>query len=728
METNFLKLYLDQNKKLAKTLVIKSQASIESINILIKLKYGDIGVDKYNPLSWKYYMNISGEYHPLDIPMMVVSLDTLEKIVFSRENLAIHTATLKEYQYDTRYYYSLLKAYPEQEQLILGILYPANKQKAIDAADGAILTYPKDLVEPNEITLISDLEGFIQRQLIRWNVSAFGLSDSLYNTAQHAILYLNILPKLFNLRSARCKTNEAHSFHVREYLASHNGLDRYLPYMTLKQSLYLYRNIRYIERNSGKVEQFRILIDKFLTDRHIPISEFSVRQLSSFDEDYRCDIKVRRKPINAQYNVPEKDYFGLDSLFDKERQLVYGNPLYLENTQLKIAQLFTNSTSSVLQTKDLESSMVDYNDAVPDPLESVLLRQWAHMSTHSLYDAVINFKDPNTAEIRTLHAVDAFIYLYYISLMSIGINVDRIPTYINLKTRSHPKPSLSDLLEVVDNGFTDLPAIAQKLLDDQPTLKRCLSTSSFFDISYKVFEQHQAQWFLVSGTEDLYKRALIANMVYRLYRDEAIIFPVQTYDIADWLTLNNLPPYDFTYDQAQKLIKSIFMAGTGLNVDSSKLLVNIQKAMLAILGQLSSYSVQFIKDINLSKIRPLNWAAIRLGNLKYSGSNLNYIDHGVTIVDQHGTSSKTYPIESNVNKDFNYELQSSSAVYKMSTSLTLTSTPKDERYISAFFDSFRVRITYDAFDPAVSLNAKFIGWEYYIALTDVEKNQIKSIY
>lgn len=629
---NFLKSYLDLNRNLAKTVVIKSSASNDILNDFLVLKYGSNIVDQNDPTSWKYYRNIAGEYHPLDSLMTITSLDTLEEITFSKENLALHVTTRNAYKYGSRYYYSLVNRYPEQEQLILGILYPVDINKAIEAKEGSILGYPSGLVEPQEITLISELESFIKRYLIRWNVQAFGLSDSLYNAAYHALLYMHILPKLLNLRLKRCKTYEAHSFHIRQYLASHGRLDRYLPYMTLKQSLFFYRNIEYLFNNAGKVEQFDLLIEKLLTDRHIPISEYSIRQLNTFDDQFYPDIIARMKPINVQYNVPEKNYIPVTDLFEKERPLVYGNETYYRADENKDIELFKTSASSVIQTKDLQSAMVDYNDAVPDPLERVLLRQWAYMAHHGLYDVVINFQDPVSGDLRALYAADVFIYMYYIQLKSLGFDTTTLPVFLNIKARRHPKPTIGNLLSVVDSKYKDLPDIAQVILDNQPEIAACYSTSMFFELSHKLYEQAKAHWILVSNTGDLYKRALIENMVLQLYHTEVMTLNTQGMTTEQWLSHLNIPTYNYSYNEAQALILEIFTKATGMTVDQTKLLKNIQSAMIALLSELSSYSIQCIQEINSSNIIPLNWPAVRPGNIGIASTGAEYLYRDVSVI------------------------------------------------------------------------------------------------
>lgn len=690
---------------------------------------GPIGiVNKNDKASWKYYKNLAGEYHITDTPMEVTSLDTLETIIFSKEVLKEHPATVDAYQYQTRYYQSLILQYPRQEELILGILYPADKTHAIQSDNGSIVSYPSDLVEPQEATLIVELESYIKRYLVRWDVGAFGLSESLYNCAQFAVMCLNIYSKLVNLRLKRCKTNEAHSFHIREYLASHGRLDRYMPYMSLEQVLYLYRDIRYIERNAGKSTQFKTLINKLLTKRYIPIGEFSVRHLSEFDDKYYPTINVRRKGLNPLYNVPEVDYFTIEQLYKKEAKLAIDNIDYLDHHSNEITKLFQNSSSSIVQTKDLESSMYDYSNAVPDPLEKVLLRQWAHLVTTDRYQTYVTFKNPVTGDDVMLNTLDAFIYMYYVFLRSIGLTIVSLPPYINIKHRIEPKVTVDRMLSVVDKKFTDLPSMATQILARQPLITVFHSVKNFFNKTHTLYEEGLLHWYTVSSIQDHYKRALVSNMILTMYADTEIVFPSETKDMDNWLASKELPVYDLSYTDAQKLIKNIFMASTGLTVDSTKLLKNIQAALIGALTQLSSYTVQFSKEISDPNILVLNWAAIRLGDPQMSLSADEYLPNEVSILGYKGKQSRHVHIESMVDKNFNEYKVSTSTHFEINSTVEAIAKLEVNKTFEIHNRSFFVDVTYPGFDLAISSQTAFAGWETYLALTDQQKSQIKSIY
>ena len=727
MDSKFLQSYIDDSKKLAKTIVIKSSVAAESINSDIKLKNSSFIIDDLDPSSWKYYLNISGSYHTLDEPMVITSLDTLEEITFSKESLAIHTATAKAYQFDSRYYYSLVNKYPNQVQLILGILYPCDINIAISSKDGTILSYPKYLVEEQESTLLIDLEDYIIRMLERWYIPAFNITDNLYTASFYAILYLNIFIKILNLRLARVKSSEAHSFHIREYLASHDYLDVYIPYMTLKQKLWLYRNLNYLFRNTGKVEQFKTLVQKLLTDRRIPLSEFTVRQLGDFDDNYFPNLRIRRKPVNPEVNTADKKYFELDDLYSIEDPLVYGNKDYLDTHNNKISEKLKLSLSNVLQTKDLESKMVDISDSVPFPLDEVLLYLWATMIDKGLYNAIVTFKDPKTSENISIEAKDAFIYMQYITLKSLGISTVNIPDFVNLRSVRSPKPLLAELLYFVDKSLINVVNAAVDIRNNFPDLTLTHSTSSFFNLGKNIFDECLRHWYIISHTEDLYERVYVENVALSMFETRLVTLVDQPTTVESFLTSRNLREYDYTYKEAEVLIQSIFNAATGLDIDNSKLLKNIQKAMIAIMKTLSSYTVQYITDINDSDIIPLNWSAVRLGNIVEDSGEYIYLPEGVFIVDTNSNCKDDLIIESIGNND---EIAKTiiQDLEDLSINLIESSNETVVESINININKIDIDVTYDIMDTEVSNKTNFVGLEYFNDLSDEDKKELVSIY
>lgn len=633
LENGYVTRYYELNALFAKTVVVKLKEIAELINEGLVQDYDRDIVDTSRPETWKYYLNLAGKYHPTDTMMTVVSIDTLETIEFTAENLRIHTATAKAHAYGTRQYHSLVYRYPKQEGLINGILNPADLNRAIAAESGTIVSYRKDLVELNEVTLVAELEAHLKRMIKRWFNIQFIMSDNLFCSVFYTMLSSFVLPRLLNLRLKRCKTPEAHSFHVRMYLASHGRLDRYLPYLSLKQSLWLYRNIAYLERNSGKVSQFMVLVEKLLTERGIPLGEYSLRHLDEFQENYRPVAMARHKLINADQNVLTHELYTLQDVFNKEREDAPGNARYFETYAARDIERIETANTSAIQTKMLDSSMVDYSNAVPEPFEVVALRQWCYMANKGFYDVAITFKDPKTSETRNLFAKDAFVYMLYVQLTSEGLSFIEIPEWLNMQQRIHPRPTVEDLLSVVPTKERDLRAIAEEIVARQPVIAPCHSVSAFYEQVETLTNEAYWHWFLISSMQDMYERALVENMIKRLYEDERVAFDLSSRYIGPWLQANNLPLYDFDKSEADLLVKAIYEAGTGLVVDNAKLLKNIQKAMLGLMTELSSYSIQITRNVNSDDLVLINWPAIRYDEPRQSQSDHRVIEVGSLVMD-----------------------------------------------------------------------------------------------
>lgn len=730
IQNGYMTSYMEQNMLFARTVVVKLQEAAELINEGLAETYGNDIINVEHPETWKYYLNLSGVYHSTDHKMSVMSIDTLEMIEFTVENLKVHTATAAAYAYDTRSYYALVAAYPQQEMLINGILTPVDINVAIAAENGAILGYPKHLIETNEVSLVRDLEQYIQGQMHRWFNAQFIMSDNLFCAAFFTLLHLFILPKLLNLRLARCKTAEAHSFHVRMYLASHGGLDRFLPYLTLKQALWLYRNICLVERNPGQVKQFYKLLEKIVTERGIPLGEYSIRHLDQFDADYLPIQIARIKILNANVNSLTQDYHSVEALLDKERLKTEGNAKYLNaNTEADVAR-FKTATSAITQTKVLHSSMVDYSNAVPEPFEVVAIRQWCYMAFHDLYDVAVSFKDPKTSETRTLFAKDAFVYLQYVLMSAEGLSFESFPQYLNMQQRIHPLPTPMDLLAMTDYTVRDLSDIAAMILARQPRIAPCFSVSAFYKQVEELTGEAYWHWFLISSMEDMYERAQVENMVKRLYEDVRMDYTLSTTDVSLWLNQNNLPVYDLSKSEAAALATTIYEAATGLTIDSAKMLKNIQKAMLDLMTELSSYSIQLTREINTEDLTLLNWPAIRLGNQKQSQQDHRNIDNGPLVLNASGGSKDSVHIgaDSEVITETKMTLSTYKMIAHIDASAVVTSGVGTSSSVEDYGPALSLAISYPGQDEALEEDMGLAGYTSFDRLPESARQKLKSIY
>jgi hypothetical protein len=614
--SNQYQVYLDSVLALARYIVIKSSDTADAINNDVSTRL-QIPVDSTDPTTWRYYMNLAGQYHSADKPMYVVSMDTLETIEFSTANLALHRATAKAYQFGQRDYLALVAQYPTQVTLINGILNPVDIETAIMANDGEILAYPSNLVEFNEYSLIEKLQRWIYGFKTRWVNRAYTVSDNMYVPFTLGIMFALLPQTILNLRLEACKTNEAHSFHVRQYLVSHGLLDLYLDQLTTKQSLELYRNINYLERNAGQSEIFEWLVDHIMTERNLPLAKYTMKHdVSQMPTENYPTITFTRDPVNLGYNLDAINEISLHQMLEKEWPVARDNEKYSADDEPVIQEKMQNSLFNKLSTKALESSMIDYTGSVRYPLDEILINNWLWLSSLGYYNSAIQFTNPATGETVPMFAKDAFCLAWYALNASIGITLDVIPPMYAKRVPRVPVPSVSAMAALCDMTKVDI-ATLQEIHDLQPVITApsvFMSTEAFYALCVDIFKAANEQDGVVSLQEHMETRGYVKNATSLLWSDNLCYVADPGDNYKNWFAERNLDVAAWTQTQWGALYNQIVAAATGQDLITTPSVANIQKAMIGMMKQLSSYSVQFMQTINNSTIVPADWAAIRVGD------------------------------------------------------------------------------------------------------------------
>lgn len=618
MENNYYQIYMDSVTQLASSMVIKSTDTSNLINTGLRIVYGDSVVDLEDPTTWKYYLNMVGEYHPTDKPMQVVSVDTLQTIDFTRENLQFHRGTAKAYAYGSTYYKELVNQFPDQEQLVLGILYPAlSIQHCIDAADGTIMAYPQFLVEEWEYSLIPNVQRWIYGYLSRWFNVQYTITDELYTLTVLAIMYQNLIPAIITARLSMTKTNEAHSYHVRQYLASHGMLDFYMTYLTREQSLWLYRNINYITRNSGKQATFRWLMDNIMTKRGLPLASFEMRHdLSEQPAELKPTLSFQKIPLNTDYNYDQIDRYNLTQIFDKEDPLARDNIKYREDEQAHAQQIMQYSKSNRLDTKLMESTIIDYSGSEHYTLADILLYHWIWLSKTNHYRAYVQVTSPVTNETLSLTAKEAFEFYVYASCATIGITLTKLPAVIAARVIRTPRPTIADLMTAAD--VTVVPeSFAVDMLARLPVPQTMISVDSFYQYCVTLHQAALSQYYTLCQETGMDAYGQKYGVINRCWADVG----VQTGDVpnqfyADWFTARNILISEYRPSDLASIANDLLSAATGVDSAAAITLKDIQNAMVRLMGDLSSYSVQYVAHINDGPVVDANTGSIRYDDFK----------------------------------------------------------------------------------------------------------------
>lgn len=616
MENTYYQIYIDGIIDLASSVVLKCDDAARSLNQWV-LGYTNASFDEHNPRTWKYYMNICGDYFPSDEMMTITSLDSLEEIQFSKQNLEYHRATKKAYAFGTTYYKELVERYPDQEQLIHGILYPADMDEAIDAPEGQILAYPPTLVEDTEPSVIPELQEWINGFRRRWHNVQYTNTDNLYLAGMLAVMYSQMPGAIENIRKNFCLTHEAHSYHVKQYLASHSKLDKYIPYMTRSQAMYFYHNLAFIENNNGRQEIFDELLKRIFTDRNLPMGHFSLMHSTEHmpGESLTPLVVFEKIPLNTPGNIDNKDQYTLPEVLDIQDSLFAPNRPYRNEEQPKIAEAATYTLNPNVPTKLLQSTVIDYTDSEKYRLADVSMQHWLWLSKNDLYKAYVSFVIPANGNRVSLTPLDAFTFYAYAFCRGMGFELDSLPTVVCNRVQRLPLASIESMREVCET----------KLVSDEWLLStRALMPPAFSMISREAFSNHctnlfhaaNEQYALTAVEERMTARAQKESAICRLWGDEKFTlgdYPNQGY--SEWFADRNLVVKDLTEPQLLEISNIILKEATGVNLGASITLKDIQRYMRDMLIDLSSYSIQIGLNINTGPVLQAGFTQVRLDDL-----------------------------------------------------------------------------------------------------------------
>jgi len=609
----YFRLYRDEIIDFARTLVVKCTGSAETLNR--ELSAIGVEVKESQPETWKYYLNLAGEYHSTDIPMTVRSIDTLEEIAFTKDNLRIHRATFREYQFGTRYYMELTRRYPNQVALINGILSPVDIAKAIDADDGELLYYDPTFLEPNETNVIPRLQQWLYAYFARWYNIQYALTDDLYIPSFLGVMYVNLpyVVQLIRLRNA--KTPQAHSFHVREYLASNGRLDQYLPFLNKLQQLYLYRNLRYINRNVGKQEIFDNLVENILTKRGLPLAAYKFQHnTEEMPDSIYPEVELAKYPLNFGYNQSGRDTTSVHTILNRERDIARENAIVQYDAELEITEAVESSQFSSLPTKVLESEVVDRSNSSVRSLGSILLYEWLYLATHNRYNAFVNVPNPGTGQYMSMSVRDAFIVGLWAFNKARGIEFDTIPRVIAYDVLRDPLPSHSELVSIVDRKYVP-EGMIQAIRDRITPLGSYITTEKFFNDCANLHREYLKLWELYSFQEQYMNRGMAEQLVRRHFMHIKCSLVDEVISFEQWFKEKGYGVADLSPLDLEQLYVDCVKTATGADLVNRMTLSELQKALLGLMRQLSSYSVQYLRNINEEDFWYIGMPVIRLGDI-----------------------------------------------------------------------------------------------------------------
>jgi hypothetical protein len=405
------KQYLLDTINLVKSIIIKNSNEAIKYNELVELRYPSHQINYNSPSTWRYYKHLNGEYHAVDTPMTMISLDNNSTIVINKANMAIHKKTRKKLLQYSQEYYLLASKYPEQELLLRAILNDTNYTQIsdiINLEDYTIVSYNKDLVEKQEDDLIPELNSHIQIYKTTRLIDYYNLSDSYFLAAQYFNLYYYMLQKILALRLNNVKTTKAHSYHIKNYFASHYGIDKHYRYLSDKQIIFLYRNLLYLQNHSGHSYIFNDLIDYLFTEANISMVNYIFKQTNVLDDEDLPIYNFNQKLLNNKNLLYSPYNFPIEYIKNKEYKLALSNYKYWNTYENTIKDRFHKTLFSILTTKDIESILVDATDSVRYKFIPMMIDYWAYLLKTNRIDYIVEIVNPASNTELRLNTSEAF--------------------------------------------------------------------------------------------------------------------------------------------------------------------------------------------------------------------------------------------------------------------------------------------------------------------------------
>lgn len=616
-----LTVYRKQVYNFLKTATIKYQPLALALNDLV-LRKGGI-VDESDPQSWKYYKNAIGEYHPTDTPMYISSLDDKSKILFSKETLKDSPRTLEAYSVGNDYYDSLCSLYPDQTDLIKGIRYPIKDWKDLyDADDLAYISGDESLFEQCERdTLIAQMVKVLKFIDSRWNFTNCN-NEPLFPWVFWGQIWQILTAALFAQRFENIRSENTHSWHVWQYITS-QGLSDYSDLLTFSQSMFLYRNLNYLNLNRGKQSNLVILADNLLSEWSLSLYGRSVIQRTDkgFNECLLYpDLIAKVIPTKNASDLPipltsvENMIYKLITVGDEIPADQYPP---LENAQRQ-ERLLSDTSVNTYPTKVVEIAPVDRNKKYTEQFSTYLYDSLIYAIAKGHYAPVVEIPSKISQVVIQLSAKDCLLLFNYCMLRSVDRTPDLIPTVH--KSALALKPGPVKLREwYIDQGIR---------VNIHGYLNVADYTSNYFQMDYNRNQPVEFSRALLKGFESLVHQASMQRLnadvrtgqMMRLITKNLLIIGDVDVHLADETTYTDwLKARPDLYSQIIAPIEA--NAKIAKNVYAT-LAANIVDTLIPVIPEFNRYGDFEITDNSYQRIKQLF--------IQLTSYNITFVDDNTT--------------------------------------------------------------------------------------------------
>lgn len=590
-------IYNNQVMRLARSITFKSIWSAFAMNQPL-IELGQTVPDIKS--EWRYFKHLNGEYlEGIDERVEIESLDTGETVVLTKDMLKNHKKTYTFYR-DPENRENIHDRYPFMPLYIEGVFNPVPPEVTVPLEDGSIISYNKDLVEAQEATLILNIEKWIKAYHHQYVMESWNAAYN-FSVADHIGRIYALLPgKIKELRLRAIHTSETHSYHITEFLRSHQNLHEYVPYLTIEQMLFLYRNIRYIERHAGKQDTFDFLVENLLTKRDIPLDKFLLAENYTEVKSgglYKHPIGVK-EPVNFKERSRGRDIdtLPIEEVIGKEYDAGKEHGRMIDEYIQTSGDLLIRSGTGSMPTKLLEVSGIDPSSFNSEKTLTRVINEWAYHSAKDLMRNNADVIDPqsgNSFRVTPLQSFALYLYAYYKGYH--GLELKWIPIFNVVSTEEgvwYTKEEFTKGLITPHtlNLDTYIDFFNETTDGDTSVI---YNRNDFYDrVTRRIAIKTRRERYLGSQRDDRTRREVEWLFNYT-YRDHTLTHQLVNKDYTEFLYELGIDPRKYSDTMWRDLTKDLLKLTTDYDPDNVIGFDDIQSNLVGLFSKLSSYSIQF---------------------------------------------------------------------------------------------------------------------------------------
>lgn len=631
--------YRNEVMALVRSIVLKLDIQNELNNT--RLKQHGIPVNDNDPYSWKYNLNLAGEYHFQDKRMTVVSSDTQQPISFDKETLKDHPRTRIEYGRGGRFYESLVNRYPVNEILINAITRPINIDRVVNAGDWEIIDYNPRYVGENEIYLMDDLQTWINNYTARWFNKDFMVSDVHYPAVFLSMLYMQLPSVIMNIRLKYAKTPFASEFHIWSFLGSHYELDRYRKQLSTNQALWLYRNIVEIRTETGRRDKLVEMLNEILTPAGVGLDRMAFLQTTENVLSTGAPTpKYSFLPLESEkIDYASGNFLTTRSAFNLTRYKALSNdddmPDDIPEAQTRTEEVHQTKLPTKL-TRAYENGQV-----ASQTIETIGMKidYWAYLAAYDIYNPDYAIQIPNGPS-RILSAKDAFLLMIYALFRSAGRKPDVIPTFKlwGMVPLSYPYKEQLQPLKV--NGVItdeDIDYVLSRPIDvfavqDQDSFNRLIE---------RAIEKSLIQELWWESPAKPIHQSLRKDLCMATWSIPTCQFANEDTEWFDWLGTAKIDDTSINEQEWGELVVEILRVVVGFEEVQGKMGLR-QAAMVDILDRLSSYHIMTVRDGSGRRGRRVEIPNTMIYDLHYRFFGEWDVQTGLQFLENHKATKQHY--------------------------------------------------------------------------------------